>query len=100
MDEAGESGKKCWSLKGPSRGFPGLDGLDPGMVSRVLPLVGIVGVNASRNWRSTFDVSQLSKASRLVATERVSDNALESLEMEDRELAKRAFCEFRGWKAI
>lgn len=63
MDEADESGMSCVSLKGPSSGFPGLDGLDPGMVSSVLPLDGMMGASASRNEVSIFDVSQLSNPS-------------------------------------
>lgn len=57
------------------------------MVSRALPLVGMIGASASRNEVFTFDVSQLSKlsCSRLVATERVSEEStLESLEKEER----------------
>lgn len=94
IDEAGESDISCASLNGPSSGFPGLDGLDPGIVSRVLPLVGMLGAIASRNEVSTFDVSQVSKlsCSRLVATERVSESTLESLEKEEqREVGSRRF---------
>jgi len=46
---------------GPSSAFAGLTGLLPGIVSSAVPLVGTVGDSASRIWRSTCEVSHVSK---------------------------------------